>query len=106
MANYIIRQEFFETGRWIRYSYKGEEKTLYGLLKSSKNYKLLPAQVAQQTLRILDRNWKSFFKSLNFSLIISCVLSANFKESLRPNLALQSGVEEDVSLSLIYPLEY
>ena len=55
-GNYLIRQEFLTTGKWIRYN------SLYNLLKFSKNYQHLPAQTAQQVLKILERNWKSFFK--------------------------------------------
>lgn len=51
-ANYVIRQEFFKTGRWIRD---------LSILKESENYKALPAQTAQQILRIVDRNWNAFF---------------------------------------------
>jgi len=58
-ANYIVRQEFFKTGKWIRYS------KLDKLLKKSENYKALPAQTAQQILRVLDRNWKSFFNAMD-----------------------------------------
>ncbi len=54
-GNYQIRQEFFSRGKWIRYN------SLYHILKTSDNYHQLPAQTAQQTLRILDRSWKSFF---------------------------------------------
>ena len=57
-ANYIIRQEFFKTGRWIRYN------ELYHLLKNSDNYKSLPAQTSQQILKLLDKSWKSFFKAM------------------------------------------
>ena len=57
-ANYIIRQSLFKTGKWVRYN------ELAGMLKSSLNYKALPAQTAQQTLRILDKNWKSFFRAI------------------------------------------
>jgi putative transposase len=57
-GNYLIRQEFFTTGKWIRYN------SIYHLLKSSENYQNLPAQTAQQTLKILDRSWKSFFKAI------------------------------------------
>ncbi|MFX1516781.1 MAG: RNA-guided endonuclease InsQ/TnpB family protein [Promethearchaeota archaeon] len=57
-GNYQIRQEFFKHNKWIRYN------VLYHLMKSSKNYKELPAQTAQQVLKILDRNWKSFFNSI------------------------------------------
>jgi Transposase and inactivated derivatives len=57
-ANYLARQEFFENGRWIRYNELNKE------LKDSGNYKSLPAQTAQQILRLLDKSWKSFFKAI------------------------------------------
>jgi len=57
-ANYIIRQELFLSGKWLRYN------KLAGILKTSENYKELPAQTAQQTLKILDRNWKAFFRAM------------------------------------------
>jgi putative transposase len=57
-ANYLIRQEFINNGKWIRYN------ELDKLLKNHDTYKELPAQTAQQTLKLLDRNWKSFFKSI------------------------------------------
>lgn len=61
-ANYIIRQEFISNNKWIRYA------ELDKILKNDKDYcdySFMPtAQTAQQTLRLLDRNWKSFFKSI------------------------------------------
>lgn len=57
-ANYIIKQEYSKSGKWVRY-YELNSK-----LKTSENYKLLPSQTAQQTLRLLDRSWKSFFNSI------------------------------------------
>ncbi|MFX1505899.1 MAG: RNA-guided endonuclease InsQ/TnpB family protein [Promethearchaeota archaeon] len=57
-GNYLIRQEFFNNGKWIRYN------SLYHLLKTSENYHLLPAQTAQQVLKILDRSWKAFFGAI------------------------------------------
>ena len=57
-GNYQIRQEFFNRGKWIRYN------SLYHLLKTSTNYHLLPAQTAQQVLKLLDRNWTSFFRAI------------------------------------------
>ena len=56
-GNYLIRQEFFTNGKWIPYN------SLYHLIKSSDNYKQLPAQTAQQVLKFLDRNWTSFFRA-------------------------------------------
>jgi putative transposase len=54
----MIRQEFIENGKWLRYN------SLADALKGSENYKGLPAQSAQQTLKVLDRTWKSFFNSM------------------------------------------
>ncbi len=33
-------------------------------MKASNNYQRLPSQTAQQTLKILDRNWKSYFSAI------------------------------------------
>ena len=57
-ANYVVRQEFINNGKWIRYN------ELAGSLKTSLNYKKLNAQTAQQILKLLDRSWKSFFKAI------------------------------------------
>ena len=55
-ANYTVRQEFFNSGKWIHYN------ELNKLHKESENYKTLPAQTAQQILKNVDKNWMSFFK--------------------------------------------
>lgn len=55
-ANYIIRQEFIANNNWIRYN------KLFLLVKDSEPYKDMGSNVGQGTLRILDKNWKSFFK--------------------------------------------
>ena len=57
-ANYIVRQEFINNNRWIRYGKLAE------ITKTSESYKDLGSNVGQQTLRILDQNWKSFFASI------------------------------------------
>ena len=61
-ANYIIRQEFCSSNKWIRYS------DLDSMLKKDKDYpdyaNMPTAQSAQQILRLLDKNWVSFFKSI------------------------------------------
>ena len=61
-ANYIVRKEFVESGNWLRY------QQLDKLLKQDVDYpdyaNMPSAQSAQQTLRLLDANWKSFFKSV------------------------------------------
>ena len=61
-ANYLVRQAFCKEDKWIRYN------DLDKLLKSDieyPDYKNMPtSQSAQQTLRLLDKNWTSFFKSI------------------------------------------
>ncbi|MGG2954496.1 RNA-guided endonuclease InsQ/TnpB family protein [Geobacillus stearothermophilus] len=57
-ANYIVRQEFINNNEWIRYN------SLDKMLKHEQVYKELPAQTSQQILRLLDQNWKSFFKAI------------------------------------------
>lgn len=61
-ANYTIRQEFVNNGKWIRYN------DLDKLLKQEGNdfdYRNMPlANTSQQCLRLLDKNWKSFFQSI------------------------------------------
>lgn len=61
-ANYIVRQAWIKEKKWFRY------EQLYKLLKEEEEYpdfrEMPTAQSAQQTLRFLDRNWKSFFASI------------------------------------------
>lgn len=54
-ANYIIRQAFIFDKIYLGYN------KLYHLVKRSLDYQSLPAKVSQQILKILDKNWKSFF---------------------------------------------
>ena len=54
---YRVRQYFFESGKYLNY---------YQLQKQFQNekqvdYLALPAKVSQQVLKLLDKNWKSFF---------------------------------------------
>ncbi|HMB45487.1 MAG TPA: transposase [Candidatus Methanoperedens sp.] len=57
-ANYVVKQEFITTGNWI----KGFD--LIGKCKGFENYKLLNIQSAQQTIRLVDKNWTSYFASI------------------------------------------
>jgi len=61
LANYYVRQEFFYLGNWLRYY------DLWYMLKNNEAYKKLPSQTSQQILRLVDKNWKSFFNSLKKS---------------------------------------
>ena len=61
-ANYHVRKQFINTGKWLRYY------DLDKLMKQSGmdfDYRSLPAiKSSQQCLRLLDKNWKSFFKAI------------------------------------------
>lgn len=57
-ALYICNQYFKETNKYIGL------KTLEKQVKFNKNYKLLPAQNSQQLLRLVDKNYRSFFSLL------------------------------------------
>ena len=55
VALYNIRQYYFQEKKFLRY----EEN--YRVCKENENYSLLQAGVSQQTLKVVDRNFKSFF---------------------------------------------
>lgn len=68
-GNYIIRQEFINTSKevedgicdkakWIRCN------ELDKMIQNTDSYRNLPSAISQATLRKLDKNWKSFFKSI------------------------------------------
>lgn len=61
-ANYLIRQAFIKNGKWMRY------EELDKALKQDQDhpdYKEMPtAQSAQQTLKMLDTAWTSFFTEI------------------------------------------
>lgn len=61
-ANYLVRNEFVENRKWLRY--QELDKILKADLKFP-DYRNMPAsQSAQQVLRLLETNWKSFFNSI------------------------------------------
>jgi len=53
---YTVRQHFFTERQYLRY------ESVYHLVKENENYKLLQTDIAQQTLKVVDRTIKSFFK--------------------------------------------
>ena len=61
-GNYLVRSRFLKDEYWTRYD------ELDKILKEDleyPDYKAMPtAQSAQQVLRLLDKNWKSFFTSI------------------------------------------
>lgn len=58
-ANYIIRQEFIKNDNYI-----GNYVDMGKLMKTEDSFKLLGSNSGQQTLKILERNWKSFFVAI------------------------------------------
>ena len=58
-ANYEIRQTFIFQGQYLSYEQMDQR------MKSDEAYKALPAKVAQQVLRLLDKNWKAFRAGLS-----------------------------------------
>ena len=58
---YNIRQHYFAEGSYLRY------EANYPLMKTSKNYKNLGADVAQQSMKFADYAFKSFFGLLKLA---------------------------------------
>ena len=54
-ALYNVRQYYFTERKYLRY------ESNYHVCKTSENYKALNTDIAQQTLKIIDRCFKSFF---------------------------------------------
>jgi len=52
---YSVRQCYFETKTYLSYP------SNYHQCKSNENYEILPSVIGQQTLKIVDRSFKSFF---------------------------------------------
>ena len=52
---YEVRQHYFNNGEYLNYY------DAYDQLKQNWNYEVLPSQVAQQTMKQVDRGFKSFF---------------------------------------------
>jgi putative transposase len=60
-ANFTIRQELKESGKWLRYS---DVERLMKEKEEFNDYYTMPVQSSQQTLKRLDKNWKGFFASM------------------------------------------
>ena len=61
-ANFLVRDEFVKNNKWLRYNEM--DKMLKADLKFD-DYRQMPtAQSAQQTLRLLERDWNSFFTAI------------------------------------------
>jgi putative transposase len=57
-ALYEIRQAFIQEGTYLNYGEMDKR------MQSHEAYKALPSKVAQQMLRLLEKNWKSFFEAV------------------------------------------
>lgn len=57
-ALYEIRQAFIREGVYLPYEEMDKR------MKQHEAYKALPAKVSQQVLKLLDKNWKSFFEAI------------------------------------------
>ena len=58
-ALYIIKSNFKETGKYIGY------KKLYHEIKNNIHYQSLYTRTSQQILRLIDKDFRSFFALLN-----------------------------------------
>ena len=57
-ANYIIRQEFINTGKYL------SKFDMFSICKDMEEYKILPSRISRGVLRTLDGNWLSFFSCI------------------------------------------
>lgn len=57
-ANYTVKQSFIKENKYLNYAAN------YHLVKSSIDYKALPAKVSCQIIRLVDRNWASYFAAI------------------------------------------
>lgn len=56
-ALYEIRQHFIFVGKYLNY------KQMDKLMQKQEAYRLLPSKVSQQVLKLLDKNWTSYFEA-------------------------------------------
>ena len=54
-ANYWVRQSWIFNQTYLNYN------QIYNQVKNSRDYRALPSKVSEQILRLLDKNWQSFF---------------------------------------------
>ena len=86
-ALYEIRQHFIFTGEYLNYN------TLDTIMQKHEAYRALPTKVSQQVLKLLDKNWKSFFAALR------AYKDDPYKFKGRPKLPGYKDKKEDPLLS-------
>ena len=60
-ANYLVRQSFIRQGVYLNYA------VVFHQIKTHEAYQALPRKVSNDVLRLLDKNWKAFFKAMKAS---------------------------------------
>ncbi len=85
---YAIRQYYFTEKKYLRY------ESAYHSLKDNENYKLLNTDIAQQTMKVVDRNFKSFFALISKAKQGDCKFS---------NIKLPHYLPKDGYFMLIIP---
>ncbi|MCF2150296.1 transposase [Desmonostoc muscorum LEGE 12446] len=77
---YTVRQYFFQERKHLRY------ESAYHLCKTNENYKFLNTDIAQQTLKVVDRTFKSFYG------LISAVKNGSYQQKVKlPNYLPKDG---------------
>jgi len=84
---YSIRQNFFETKTYLSYLQN------YHHCKTNENYQILPSVVGQQTLKVVDRSFKSFFG----------LLRAKKQSKYQSRISIPKYLPKDGYFQLIFP---
>ena len=78
-ANYLVRNEFVKNNKWFRY---GDMDKLLKADLEFDDYRQMPtAQSAQQILRLLEKDWKSFFTAIKDWELAHRLKNETFSES-------------------------
>ena len=80
-AIYNVRQNYFENQDYLTYNKN------YGLLKTSDNYKMMNSNMAEQIIREVDKNFKSFFGLLRLAKKGEC----SFEDCQLPHYLPKDG---------------
>lgn len=84
---YSVRQNFFETKTYLPYPQN------YHYCKTNENYQILPSVIGQQTLKVVDRSFKSFFG----------LLKAKKKGKYQSRISIPKYLPNDGYFQLIIP---
>ena len=101
---YSVRQHFFETKQYLNYAKN------YHLCKTNENYTLMGTAAAQQTLKKVEENFKSFFGLLKIkdrkANIPNYLDKESFFELSYPHFRLQKDGTFNVPMSSAFKKEY